>query len=125
MCLCISTVIISTVQFLYILQVVFCFIYYILCLFQVIGSSLLFVHDHSSASVWLIDFAKTLLLPEEISINHSSHWTVGNHEDGYLIGINNLITLFLTLLEHQAVCITPPLSVQDPSEWNEQRDDPN
>lgn len=88
-------------------------------LFQVIGSSLLFVHDHRHASVWLIDFAKTLLLPDEVSINHSSHWVVGNHEDGYLIGINNLISLFLALLESQPVCITPPLSAQEPSEWQE------
>lgn len=88
-------------------------------LFQVIGSSLLFVHDHRHASVWLIDFAKTLLLPDEVSINHSSHWVVGNHEDGYLIGINNLISLFLTLLESHPVCITPPLSAQEPSEWQE------
>lgn len=83
---------------------------------EVIGSSLLFVHDKSSANVWLIDFAKTLLLPENISIDHKSKWKVGNHEDGYLIGINNLISIFMTLLETQPVSIAPPLILQDPTE---------
>ncbi|KAJ6635032.1 Inositol-trisphosphate 3-kinase A, partial [Pseudolycoriella hygida] len=61
---------------------------------EVIGSSLLFVHDRNQASVWLIDFAKTVGLPDDIKINHESIWSVGNHEDGYLIGINNLIDIF-------------------------------
>ncbi|XP_050542135.1 uncharacterized protein LOC126905969 [Daktulosphaira vitifoliae] len=61
---------------------------------EVIGSSLLFVHDNKNANVWLIDFAKTLILPSEIKISHMSEWVVGNHEDGYLIGVNNLIEIF-------------------------------
>lgn len=61
---------------------------------EVIGSSLLFVHDRTQASVWLIDFAKTVVLPGHIKIDHNSVWSVGNHEDGYLIGINNLISIF-------------------------------
>ncbi|XP_065366002.1 inositol-trisphosphate 3-kinase A-like isoform X3 [Calliphora vicina] len=64
---------------------------------EVIGSSLLFVHDRKQANVWLIDFAKTVLLPENHYIDHASTWKVGNHEDGYLIGINNLIDLFSEL----------------------------
>uniref|UniRef100_A0A1A9W2Z7 Kinase n=1 Tax=Glossina brevipalpis TaxID=37001 RepID=A0A1A9W2Z7_9MUSC len=61
---------------------------------EVIGSSLLFVHDRKYASAWLIDFAKTVQLPENHEINHFTTWKVGNHEDGYLIGINNLIDIF-------------------------------
>lgn len=64
---------------------------------EVIGSSLLFVHDKTQASIWLIDFAKTLHLPENVKIDHNTKWTVGNHEDGYLIGINNLIEIFESL----------------------------
>lgn len=61
---------------------------------EVIGSSLLFVHDKRQASIWLIDFAKTVILPNDTTIDHHSKWSVGNHEDGYLIGINNLIEIF-------------------------------
>ncbi|KAK6645068.1 hypothetical protein RUM43_001344 [Polyplax serrata] len=68
---------------------------------EVIGSSLLFVHDNVKANVWLIDFAKTLMLPDQTFIDHKSQWEVGNHEDGYLIGINNLIQIFGELDEEQ------------------------
>lgn len=44
--------------------------------------------------MWLIDFAKTVQLPANTEITHSNKWSVGNHEDGYLIGINNLIGIF-------------------------------
>ncbi|XP_033219680.1 inositol-trisphosphate 3-kinase B isoform X2 [Belonocnema kinseyi] len=62
---------------------------------EVVGSSLLFVHDSRNAGVWMIDFAKTLPLPQHLpQICHDAEWQVGNHEDGYLIGVNNLIDIF-------------------------------
>lgn len=43
----------------------------------------------------MIDFAKTLPLPQHLSeIRHDVEWQVGSHEDGYLIGVNNLIDIF-------------------------------
>ncbi|XP_028140656.1 uncharacterized protein LOC114334761 isoform X2 [Diabrotica virgifera virgifera] len=83
---------------------------------EVIGSSLLFVHDRFNANVWLIDFAKTIVLPENVKITHSSKWKVGNHEDGYLIGVNNLIKIYMNMLEQQPVTVSPPLALQDPPE---------
>ncbi|XP_058446767.1 inositol-trisphosphate 3-kinase A-like isoform X2 [Malaya genurostris] len=83
---------------------------------EVIGSSLLFVHDRHNASVWLIDFAKTVVLPDSVTISHDSTWKVGNHEDGYLIGINNLIEIFDELLEARQAALNeriPRLSLPD------------
>lgn len=68
---------------------------------EVIGSSLLFVHDKNQASIWLIDFAKTVSLPKDVHLTHMNEWIVGNHEDGYLIGINNLIQIFQELLTNE------------------------
>jgi hypothetical protein len=37
----------------------------------------------------MIDFAKTR--ETEFELNHRTEWTLGNSEDGVLIGIDNLI----------------------------------
>lgn len=47
----------------------------------------------------MIDFAKTVPVPEDVNIDHNTAWKVGNHEDGYLIGLNNLISIFESLLK--------------------------
>jgi 1D-myo-inositol-triphosphate 3-kinase len=64
-------------------------------LFQVIGSSLLFVHDSKGhASIWMIDFGKTVPLPEGYEVDHRSEWKEGNHEDGYLWGLDKMVELW-------------------------------
>jgi 1D-myo-inositol-triphosphate 3-kinase len=63
-----------------------------------VGSSLLFVHDDSGkGGVWLIDFANCRHLPNDVCIDHRSPWTPGNYEDGYLFGLDNLLTIFQDL----------------------------
>ncbi|XP_066923835.1 inositol-trisphosphate 3-kinase B-like isoform X1 [Clytia hemisphaerica] len=62
---------------------------------ELIGSSLLFVHDtKGKVGVWLIDFGKTVPLTNGMVIDHKSPWSLGNHEDGYLIGLENIMKIF-------------------------------
>lgn len=66
---------------------------------QVVGSSLLFVHDASGkARVWMIDFGKTVPLPDPRTLDHRTPWVEGNREDGYLWGLDNLIDILSTML---------------------------
>lgn len=66
---------------------------------EVVGSSLLFVHDASGkARVWMIDFGKTVPLPEPQTLDHRTPWEEGNREDCYLWGLDNLIDIFSSML---------------------------
>ncbi|XP_036404262.1 inositol-trisphosphate 3-kinase A [Megalops cyprinoides] len=65
---------------------------------EIIGSSLLFVHDCSKANIWMIDFAKTIPMPPGICLKHNVPWVEGNREDGYLIGLASLILLVMEAL---------------------------
>ncbi|XP_041729501.1 uncharacterized protein LOC121560626 [Coregonus clupeaformis] len=66
---------------------------------EVVGSSLLFVHDASGqACVWMIDFGKTVPVPAPLTLDHRTPWMEGNHEDGYLWGLDNLIDILSTML---------------------------
>ncbi|XP_049756250.1 inositol-trisphosphate 3-kinase C [Elephas maximus indicus] len=67
---------------------------------EVVGSSLLFVHDCTSlAKVWMIDFGKTVALPDHQTLSHRLPWVEGNREDGYLWGLDNMIHLLQGLAQ--------------------------
>ncbi|XP_078398878.1 inositol-trisphosphate 3-kinase B-like [Cetorhinus maximus] len=69
---------------------------------EVIGSSLLFVHDRrDQAKVWMIDFGKTTPLPEGQVLTHMRAWVEGNREDGYLWGLDHLISIMTDMLQEQ------------------------
>ncbi|OCT79495.1 inositol-trisphosphate 3-kinase B [Xenopus laevis] len=66
---------------------------------EVIGSSLLFIHDKKeNAKVWMIDFGKTTPLPEGEVLTHRNSWVEGNREDGYLGGLDNLIYILTEMV---------------------------
>ncbi|KAG5851912.1 hypothetical protein ANANG_G00056870 [Anguilla anguilla] len=70
---------------------------------EVIGSSLLFVHDRTNkANVWMIDFGKTTPTPSSVHLKHNIPWVEGNREDGYIIGLSTL-TLLVKEALRQAV----------------------
>ena len=58
---------------------------------QVVGSSVLIIYDSKHIGAWIIDFAKTVSLPEGVTVTHRDRWQQGNHEEGYLTGMDNLI----------------------------------
>ncbi|KAM6964878.1 LOW QUALITY PROTEIN: inositol-trisphosphate 3-kinase B, partial [Aplochiton taeniatus] len=66
---------------------------------EVIGSSLLFIHDKTEqAKIWMIDFGKTTPLSEGQELTHRTPWQEGNREDGYLTGLDNLLDIVTSML---------------------------
>ncbi|XP_034555922.1 inositol-trisphosphate 3-kinase B isoform X2 [Notolabrus celidotus] len=66
---------------------------------EVIGSSLLFVHDSKGrAKVWMIDFGKTTPLPDGQELTHLASWVEGNREDGYLIGLDSMLDIISSMV---------------------------
>lgn len=71
---------------------------------EVIGSSLLFVHDkNEKAKVWMIDFGKTTPLQEGQTLSHRATWEEGNREDGYLFGLDHLIDIIQDMVASEAI----------------------
>ncbi|XP_058469273.1 inositol-trisphosphate 3-kinase B isoform X2 [Solea solea] len=69
---------------------------------EVIGSSLLFVHDSKGrAKVWMIDFGKTTPLSEGNELNHRALWVEGNREDGYLFGLDSMVDIISSMLNSE------------------------
>ncbi|XP_061602828.1 inositol-trisphosphate 3-kinase B isoform X2 [Cololabis saira] len=67
---------------------------------EVIGSSLLFVHDSKGrAKVWMIDFGKTTPLVDGKELTHRASWLEGNREDGYLFGLDSLVDILSSMSE--------------------------
>ena len=59
--------------------------------FQIVGASILLMYDSDqNVGAWLIDFVKTLFVSDRC-LDHRSSWKLGNHEDGFLFGLDNLI----------------------------------
>uniref|UniRef100_A0A7S0ELU7 Kinase n=1 Tax=Hanusia phi TaxID=3032 RepID=A0A7S0ELU7_9CRYP len=65
---------------------------------ELVGSSLLFVYDEEEEGkmgVWMIDFAHANKVP--VKLDHRKEWEEGNHEDGYLYGLDSLIEIWQDL----------------------------
>lgn len=58
---------------------------------EIVGSSIFIIYDKERVGAWLIDFAKTRLVPEDAKVSHRTAWHQGNHEEGFLFGLDRLI----------------------------------
>ncbi|GBP37056.1 Inositol-trisphosphate 3-kinase homolog [Eumeta japonica] len=57
---------------------------------EIVGSSIFIIYDEERAGAWLIDFAKTRRVPDG-ELTHREPWAQGNHEEGFLYGLDRLI----------------------------------
>lgn len=72
---------------------------------EIVGSSIFIIYDDERVGAWLIDFAKTRRVPEGARVNHRGSWEQGNHEEGFLYGLDRLIQTIETAklpVQHEA-----------------------
>lgn len=67
---------------------------------EIVGSSIFIIYDDERVGAWLIDFAKTRRVPEGTRVNHRAPWEQGNHEEGFLYGLDRLIHSIETAKQH-------------------------
>ncbi|XP_044731578.1 inositol-trisphosphate 3-kinase homolog isoform X2 [Chrysoperla carnea] len=80
---------------------------------EVIGSSIFMLYDDDKVGVWMIDFAKTNKVPEGVQLTHRKPWVQGNHEEGFLFGLDQLISVleeikFDNMVESNSCNSIPP-----------------
>lgn len=63
---------------------------------EIVGSSIFIIYDEERAGAWLIDFAKTRSVPDGAEVTHRAPWEQGNHEEGFLYGLDRLIDIIET-----------------------------
>ncbi|XP_045783002.1 inositol-trisphosphate 3-kinase homolog isoform X2 [Maniola jurtina] len=63
---------------------------------EIVGSSIFIIYDDERVGAWLIDFGKTRRVPDDIKITHREPWHQGNHEEGFLYGLDRLINTIET-----------------------------
>lgn len=72
---------------------------------EIIGSSILIIYDEEHVGAWLIDFAKSRPLDKNMKIDHRREWIQGNHEEGLLLGLDELIKVFEKVCSKQSINI--------------------
>jgi len=67
---------------------------------EFVRTSVLLVYSNATnaCTVHIIDLTRVSELPPGKKINHLDEWKPGNHEDGYLVGLDNLIRTFEEVL---------------------------
>lgn len=65
---------------------------------EVVGSSIFMIYDDTKVGAWIIDFAKTLPVPDGQVVSHRQPWVQGNHEEGFLTGLDSLISVSILQL---------------------------
>ncbi|XP_049788500.1 inositol-trisphosphate 3-kinase homolog isoform X2 [Schistocerca nitens] len=60
---------------------------------EVVGSSVFMIYDDTKVGAWIIDFAKTHPVPQGVEVTHRKPWIQGNHEEGFLFGLDSLIRI--------------------------------